>query len=275
MNIVVVSCVFPPEPIVSSQTSHQIVEALVKNGHHVKAIVPFPSRPAGKIYDGYTQKLFGSSCSLDGYDLVRCWSTVSSKSTIGSRFKENFSFGLSSAIVLLISPKPDAIYSNTWPIFATGLVALIAKLRDIPLVISVQDLYPESLVIQNRIQKDGWIAQILRLIDKLIAQSTTHVIVISEEFAKIYLKDRSVIPSKVSIIPNWLKAPSTNKTLEANYRSHYSIPNDDFVIVYGGNIGVAAGVETLVDSFTYLKHNSAASKLWLIVAGSGSNLAIS
>jgi len=64
---------------------------------------------------------------------------------------ENISFGMTSSIYLLFSKKPNVIYANTWPVFAMGLLVLIAKVRGIRVVQSVQDIYPESLISQGRI----------------------------------------------------------------------------------------------------------------------------
>ena len=52
MYALIVSAVFPPEPVVSAQTSAQIVDALVRRQHQVTVIAPFPSKPAGKLYQG-------------------------------------------------------------------------------------------------------------------------------------------------------------------------------------------------------------------------------
>ncbi len=50
MKIYIVSCVFPPEPLVSAQTSAQIAEEMTELGHQVKVFAPFPSRPTDHDY---------------------------------------------------------------------------------------------------------------------------------------------------------------------------------------------------------------------------------
>ena len=151
MRALIVSPVFPPEPIVSAQTSAQVAAALVASEHEVTVITAFPSRPAGKLYPGYRQTLNRQERSAAGYNIVRCFSTVSAESRMLSRFAENLSFGLTSGWQVLWQKRPDVIYANTWPIFAAGILALIARWRHVPLVISVQDVYPESLIAQGRL----------------------------------------------------------------------------------------------------------------------------
>jgi colanic acid biosynthesis glycosyl transferase WcaI len=277
LNIIIVSCVFPPEPMVSGQTSSQIAEALAKKGYQVKVIAPFPNRPTGQIYNGYQRKLFGMSDDDEaGYNITRCWSTFSSKSNISSRFLENISFGIFSSFTLLFTAKPDVIYSNSWPVFATGLIALVAKLKGIPIIISIQDVYPDSLVIQNRLSDRNILTKILKKIDIAIASASNHLIVISSQFSDIYRNERNVTDSKISIIPNWLKKDSSfikdtdQQNLKTDYRVKYNIPHNDFIVVYGGNIGVAAGVEMVIRAFESLAKTS--DRVWLLVAGGGSQL---
>ncbi len=276
MNVIVVSAVFPPEPVVSSQTSSQLVNALIQKGHQVQVIVPFPSRPSGQLYDGYHRKTFDTFIDEVGCKVTRCWSTISPKSSIASRFLENISFGIFSSLALLFAAKPDVIYSNSWPIFATGLTTLVAKIKGIPIIISVQDIYPDSLVIQSRLSENNLITKILKKIDVAIASASSHLIVISSQFSDIYKNDRNVPASKISIIPNWLKKDSSfisgdnRKDVKVDYRAKYGIHQDDFVVMYGGNIGVAAGVKTLIKAFQLIAESS--DKTWLLIAGGGSQL---
>jgi colanic acid biosynthesis glycosyl transferase WcaI len=276
MNVIVVSAVFPPEPVVSSQTSSQLVNALIQKGHQVQVIVPFPSRPSGQLYEGYHRKPFDTCIDEVGCKVTRCWSTISPKSSILSRFLENISFGISSSLALLFMAKPDVIYSNSWPIFATGLITLVARVKGIPIIISIQDIYPDSLVIQNRLSESNLIIKILKTIDIAIASTSSHLIVISSLFYDIYKNDRNISGSKISIVPNWLKKDSSfisgdkQQDIKVDYRAKYGIPRNDFVVMYGGNIGVAAGVEIVIKAFQLIAKNS--DKIWLLIAGGGSQL---
>jgi colanic acid biosynthesis glycosyl transferase WcaI len=100
MHILIVSCVFPPEPVVSSQTSAQIAQALVERGHDVTVIAPFPSRPAGKLYPGYSRRLYERKHE-SGFGLIHCFTFLSAESRMASRFMENISFGLTSGVAVI------------------------------------------------------------------------------------------------------------------------------------------------------------------------------
>jgi hypothetical protein len=84
MHILIVSALFPPEPVVSSQTSADIVNGLIECGHQVSVIAPFPSRPGGKLYVGYSRRLYQREKSVS-FNLLRCFSMLSPTSHLLSR----------------------------------------------------------------------------------------------------------------------------------------------------------------------------------------------
>jgi colanic acid biosynthesis glycosyl transferase WcaI len=212
-------------------------------------ITAFPSRPAGKLYAGYKRRLFQSEKGHAGMVIVRCFATFSRQSSLFSRFLENISFGINGGLALIFQPKPSVIYANTWPIVATGLLFLVAALRRIPLATSVQDMYLEALIAQGRIAQESLLARVLRTIDSLTARRSAHVIVISERFAEIYRNQRGVPPERLSLVPNWINGQMIDMTTDGRkFRQIKGIAETDFLLVYAGNVGIAAGVDTRVEA---------------------------
>jgi glycosyltransferase involved in cell wall biosynthesis len=151
------------------------------------------------------------------------------------------------------------------------LLALACRLRGIPLVTSVQDTYPESLTVQGRLgDRSAWLYRFLRWLDRKTKQSCAAVIVISERFKQIYVQDRGIPPDRVHLIPNWIdeSVVQVNPADNCIRRSH-EIPDDAFLVVYAGNVGTAAGVETVIKAFQDLTSEQ---NIYVLVAGSGSKL---
>jgi glycosyltransferase involved in cell wall biosynthesis len=188
-----------------------------------------------------------------------------------SRFAENLSFGISSGWRTLFCQRPDVIYSNTWPIFATGIMAIIAKLRGIPLVLSIQDAYPESLESQERTSTRHLLYKLLKRMDAAICRSAAQTIMISERFRRLYAEDRGIEAERLHVIPTWGKEDSIAAGTSGTqvFRHRLGIANDAFVAVYAGNVGMASNAEMLVDVFDRLKNHR---KLFLVIAGDGSRL---
>jgi glycosyltransferase involved in cell wall biosynthesis len=77
------------------------------------------------------------------------------------------SFSLSCPLGLLLMPRPDVVVATSPPIFPMFSVWLVCKLRRIPMVLEVRDLWPESAVqmgiLRNRqmISVMGWMERTL------------------------------------------------------------------------------------------------------------------
>jgi len=268
MNIVVLTSIFKPEPIVGAQTALSIARELTSHGHKVTVITSFPSRPAGKLYPGYRRSLYQKERDPLGFEIVRCFSIPSSTSTLLSRFAENISFGFISALYLLFLPNVDVVYSNTWFIFAAGLMSITSRIRHIPYVIRVTDLYPESLVSQRRIKSGSLVSRIMRRIDHWISDGASCVVVLTQFFAKTYIEDRKIKASKVVIIPDWVEGDldRVDKEKSIAIRKQFDIEESSFLAAFGGNIGVAAGVDTLI------KAGALVPDVHILIAGEGSDL---
>jgi glycosyltransferase involved in cell wall biosynthesis len=269
MRITIVTGVFPPEPMVSARTSAAVAEELSRRGHLVHVIAPSPNRPNGKLFEGYKRVLYSTSTVSQGYTLTHCFGTFSRRSTIVSRLSENLTFGITAGLRLCFDERPDVIYSNSWAIVATGILALIAKLRKIPLVVSIQDVYPESLDSQQRLRKRGLLYRLLRQFDRMISRSAAQVIVISSGFRELYMNDRGVKAKRLHVIPNW----GDDDTFQADpssaiaLRQKLGIPKDAFIAVYAGNVGVASNAEMLVDALAQIRDQF---RIYLVIAGDGS-----
>ncbi len=268
-KFIVVSCVYPPEPVVSARTSASLVNGLLQAGHAVRVITAFPNRPGGKVYPGFRRRLFWRERAAQGLDLIRCFAFLSPTSSTLSRWLENISFGITSGLALLFSPRPEAVYSNSWPIFATGLVGLVCALRRLPLVIHVKDLYPESLSMQGRVGPGGLPYRLLMALDRWLARRASAMVVLSERHAQAYRGARGIAEAKIHVVPDWIDIRQAENWDKQAYREQAGISREAFVLVYGGNIGLAAGVEGVLEA---LQRVESQRKIVLVVAGSGSQL---
>jgi len=141
----------------------------------------------------------------------------------------------------------------------------------IPLVLSIQDIYPESLVAQGRLKETNVFYRFSRRVDGMIARSADTVVVIGESFRESYVRDRGLDPARVEVVPNWIETnaiiPESSGCLEL--REKHGIPRSAFVVGYGGNVGVASAVERVVSAFAELQDLG---DIFLLIAGEGSRL---
>ncbi|MDB4916846.1 MAG: glycosyltransferase [Gemmatimonadetes bacterium] len=269
-RIFIVCPLFPPEPGVSGQMSFHVAETLSREGHDVTVVTAFPNRPAGKLYEGYQRRLFATELTAAGTRVVRCFSLFSVRSRVISRFAENISFGLTSGLRVLFSRRPDVIYANTWPIFAAAILTTIAQVRGIPVIQSVQDVYPESLISQGRISERSWVARLLRQWDGMNARRSHYIVAISDRFATSYREARGLSAERVHVVQNWVDERSITPGVGGERaRANAGVSQATFLFGYGGNIGAAAGVELVISAFAKLP---GIRESHLLIAGAGSQL---
>ena len=149
------------------------------------------------------------------------------------------------------------------------MIGIVAWLRRIPLIVSIQDVYPESLVYQKRLGENSLLVRLFEYVDGAIARASKAVIVLSDRYARLYQESRRVPAEKVFVVPNWTEHIPQLRDDAGNIRRKFQIPEDAFLLVYGGNIGYAAGVELLIEAFRYIQSEE---NVYLLIAGSGSKL---
>ncbi len=253
--ILIVSAVFPPEPVVSANLSYDIAKCLSLR-NEVVVISPKPTRPYKTKYDQILNLSYPFTHHI--LDTFTC-----SKSSIFGRLLESYSMGKSTSKFLLSEKnKIDVIYANTWPIFAQLFLIKTAKKLNIPVIIHIQDIYPESLIKKL----PYWIGNILNKlilpVDNYILRNSKKIITISSQMKNYLSVTRNINESKINVIRNW-----QNDKDFIHEKINVIKKENTFTFMYLGSISPSAGVEFLIYSF--IKSNITNSKL--VIAGNGSD----
>lgn len=151
---------------------------------------------------------------------------------------------------------------------------LVCKLRGFPVIRSIQDIYPDTLVSQRYIQKSSFIYNILLKIEKFNYRNSSLNVFISSEFHHSYLSMIDTKPLSNDIcVPNWGEEYKEINQFDFLNSSLYKEITDwrdnAFLYVFGGNFSTSAATKSLLlllkDHFH--KHN-----IKLLLAGSGAEL---
>lgn len=250
----IVSAVFAPEPIVSAKLSKELAVALAEK-HDVTVVRPLPSRPFGFVIGSQVLEVYP-------FRLITLASYIYPKSYLFGRLLESYSFGKSTAA--FISDNHDEIkvvYVNTWPLLAQVLTVWSAKKYNLPVILHVQDIYPESLV--SKLGLIGHlVSYLLRPLDSWLLRNSTKVVAISDKMKDFLSNTRKLKPSSLEVLSNW-----QDETEFLNFNESKGSPEAfrSFTFMYLGNIGPVAGCDLLIDAFVSLNVD----RCKLIIAGSG------
>ena len=255
MKITFICAVFPPEPAPAGVMAHELATRLVRDGHDVTMVVPFPNRPEGKLYSGFQRSLTQRSVTKEGYKLVRCanWLIGKHRRTV-NRLLENFTFGISSGWAVLREGRPDVLILETWPLIACAFSVFLARLLSVPYLYYVQDVYPEAATEAGILSSSGIVARACRSWDRYLCQHSANVVVISETMQDFLAANRRLPSDRFTVVPNWIDEtafPIWQK--ESDWRGSQGIPQDVFVALFAGTMGHVSGVEVLVEVAALLR----------------------
>ena len=267
LRVIFVCVVYPPESEPSAVMASELVREMVAAGHTVTVICPFPNRPMGAVYEGFSRRLW--KWNLDGPGrVVRVWTWLvgRSRSTV-NRVLEGISFGLSAAIGVLVTRRPDVVLMETWPIFGQVPVLVAARLRGLPVVNYIKDLYPEAAEAARLIRSGGRISRSVRAIDRWVQERSRRNIVISEGTRAHLMASRGIAAARLVVRRDWLDL-SAIRPVEGkrHWRAEVGIGEGRFVCMFAGTLGHASGVGVLVEVAEILRHRA---DIVLVVIGEG------
>lgn len=255
MNVLIITAVYPPEPVVSANLSADLYHKLSSDGHGVTVVHPKATRP-----NGFN---FGDSV-VCVEDEVITDSFVCPQMSLLGRIRESRSFG--SACAAYIRDHHDeinCIYANAWPMFSQMAIVRAAKKYGIPSIIHVQDVYPESLTNKMPTAIGSMVNAIILPMDKYILRNCSRVVAISDKMKNYLAESRAIDKDKISVVVNWQNEKEFLDYQEGSSNCSEGLP---FTFMYMGNIGPVAGVDLLIDAFMQAKLECAR----LVIAGSGS-----
>jgi glycosyltransferase involved in cell wall biosynthesis len=267
MRLLIVSQYFHPENF----RINELVRDLAAAGHQLTVVTGKPNYPDGKLFPGY-RALGVQRDVYEGAEVVRL-PLVPRGRRSGLRLAINYlSFVLSGYLLA-----PLALHGRTFdavfvyapsPLLQALPAVFLAWLRRAPLIVWVQDLWPESLAatgyVRNRI--------LLRLVEavvRYIYRHTDSILIQSEGFrapiARLVLDPRRVryYPNSAEAIFGALDEGEGGGELPAAIRRRFSI-------VFAGNIGSAQAVATIVDAAELLAGRP---EIHFFLVGSGSESA--
>lgn len=162
----------------------------------------------------------------------------------------NFLYFLARAVVhVVVMRKYDVIIANTHPPILMGLALRIIKLlTGTPYILHVQDIHPESAVLAKQL-KASWLVRLLKKIDTGSYRRALRVVTLSEDMAQTLLQRDPTLASKITVLNNF----GVDDNAPTGCADHVdNAINDQFQILFAGNIGRFQGLAQLVKALAVL-----------------------
>lgn len=250
MRILMLTQWFEPEPTFKGLP---FAKELVRLGHEVEVLTGFPNYPGGKLYDGYKVRLLQREV-MEGISVIRVPLYPSHDGSAFRRIANYASFAFSAAFIGTLLVKPaDVMYVYHPPATVGFAATVISKIRRIPFVYDIQDLWPDTLAATGMLNNTG----ILKLVDcfcRLIYRCASRVVVLSPGFMRMLIA-RGVSESKIEVIYNWCDENSIQRITNATDLKEQFGMAGKFNVVFAGTMGKAQALDAVLDAAKIVSHS--------------------
>lgn len=265
MKILFLSDNFYPEVNAPATRTFENCKVWVNQGYEVTVITCFPNFPEGKLYKGYSNKLYSIE-NIEGIRVVRVWSFIAPNKGFFKRILDYISFALSSMIFGCFI-KCDVIIATSPQFFTAISGFILSTLKFKPWIMEVRDLWPDSILALGYFNENDLTYKFLKKIEHKLYKSSSAIISLTESFKWKLISIHKINRNKIGVFKNGIDKSSINiDPLKIEKIKNELKTNNKIVISYIGTIGMAHGLDFIVNSISKLNKQ----KIKLIIIGEGS-----
>lgn len=256
---------FPPEVGAGPARVTEMAAHWLSEGARVTVFTGMPNRPQGRIHPDYRGRAYVRE-QHHGIEVVRSWLYATPAAGFIGTVANNVSFMLTGAISALAAKERwDVIIASSPPFFVHLAGEAVGRMRRIPLVLEVRDLWPDYLVgmgkVKNRLAQRGLFG-----LERYLLRRADAVVVVTESF-RDRVEQKGVDRERISVVPNGvdlrLYYPSTEAPpLEALRRSAA-----EYLVGYLGNFGAGQDLGTVLDAAARLERSNHPARF--VIVGDG------
>lgn len=244
-------------------------------GHDVSVLTGFPNHPTGVVPAEWRprvhrllhhERLFpkldpakvqGLTPEVRAINVYRTWLWPLPNRKAHERIRNYASFFFSAALRGLFLPRPDVIIATS-PQLLVGLAGWwLAFARQVPFVFEVRDLWPESLTAVGVGDPNSILHHSLAGIAGFLYQRADRIVVVTPAFREHLITHWRMPARKIAVVENGVETDQFAPQPEAAnmaLRRHLGAA-DKFLVCYIGTMGMAHGLETLLEAAQSLQQD--------------------
>lgn len=265
MRILIYGPNFAPELTGIGKYTGEMAEWLADDNHIVEVITAPPFYPEWKLH-----KKFKNNWSTEfvrNLIVNRCPIYIPSKVTGLKRILHELSFFISSLRFWIpcYFKRYDVVIAIAPPMLIGVYPMLYGLIRKSIILYHIQDLQVDVAKELNMI-RSKWLLSMLTKVEKLLLSNMSIVSSISDGMRR---KIINKVEKKLNYItlPNWVDTDFiTPLPLSKSLISRFGFLDDDFIVLYSGNLGEKQGLEIVIEAALNLKDYT---KIKFLICGNG------
>ncbi|SEP54791.1 glycosyltransferase family 4 protein [Flavobacterium urocaniciphilum] len=235
---------------------NEIAKQWTSEGNEVTVIAGMMHYNSSKKREEYKGK-FIKVKQQGNVKVIRCHVSESYNANFLGRLWGYFSFVFSSLFAGLFNAKGkyDVVIVTSPPLFIGISGYLVSKIKRVPYVFEIRDLWPES-AIDTGVVSSKLIINIAYKLEKFIYKNAKLINVLTPAFRTKLIENKNVPSEKIIFIPNAADFNLSEKLLQnfnvTNFKKEHELEHK-FVITYVGAHGKANALEQILYTAKLLK----------------------
>jgi hypothetical protein len=270
MHILFITDNFPPEVNAPASRTFEHCREWVRAGHQVTVMTCVPNFPNGRVYEGYKNKLVQTE-NMGGIDVIRVWSYITANEGFVKRILDYVSFMVSAVGVSPRVKAPDLVISTSPQFFSACAAYLISRMKQVPFVFELRDIWPESIKAVGAM-KSSLIIRMLEKIEIFLYHHAVKIVSVTHSFKNTLIR-RGVPGDKITVVTNGVDLERFRpREKDADLKEKYGLEGK-FVAGYIGTHGMAHALETLLEAADQVRHQAGGDRFRFILLGNGARKA--
>jgi colanic acid biosynthesis glycosyl transferase WcaI len=259
VHILLLNEYFPPDTSATAKMAAAVVDALSAQ-HEVTVLA---GRPSYDPTEYYSYSLLRRDAIGKNVVVERVGSTAFPRQRMRRRVANYLSY-VSLAFPRALAIKADLILAMTDPPFAGIVGAAIARMKGIPFVYNIRDLYPDMAVGGKIVRPRTWVGMWERMHRRAL-RAAERIIVLGDDM-RDRIVAKGVNPQRVVVVrdgtsTSFVPAQPDDPAIREIRGSA------EFVVLHAGNLGFYGAWNTLIEAARMLPRNG----IRLVFVGDGAN----
>ena len=248
MHVLLITQYFPPEIGAAATRWGDYVQILIKKGHRVTVLCEMPNYPLGSYFPGYKRQWVKQEKVSPNLTIIRSFAWANNRDSAIKKLGHYLVFMFSGLLTAFRLKNYHVLIVSSPPLFVGVIGAIISKIKSIYFFLDIRDLWPESVMALGEV-RSKWVFNMGKKLESFIYKSTNGYILTVPGFQKHFTNH----------YPEQLNKPMINlingvsNTFFDLAKKYDRIPGKRFAVLYSGNMGLAQGLESVIEAADILQ----------------------
>ena len=208
---------------------------------------------------------------MNGIRVIRVWSYITANERFVKRILDYQSFMVSATLAAPFVRNVDLVVGTSPQFFTVCAAYLVSRMRRIPFVFELRDMWPESIKAVGAM-KDSAAIRFLERVEMFLYGKANRIVTVTHAFRDTLIR-RRIDGSKIDVVTNGVDLSNFAPQAKDQQLVDQLGLRGLFIAGYVGTHGMAHALETLLEAAALLQQTKGAENVRLLFLGDGARKA--